>query len=138
MKICKECAKEFESLSNRELYCSHACKRLVRNRASSLTKDKQKQYREKPDAKYKRYKMSAIKRGYSFDLSQSEFLAFWKKSCHYCGNIINTIGLDRIDNSQGYSIENVVPCCTACNIMKHTLDGEQFIKKCIAIARRFT
>jgi hypothetical protein len=41
-------------------------------------------------------------------------------SCHYCGATLpkRGYGLDRIDNSRGYSIDNVVPCCFACNSIR--------------------
>lgn len=66
-------------------------------------------------------------------LSFTDFLNFTKqKNCHYCNNTINwieypTVGgkfnsnayyLDRKDNSEGYSVENCVVCCTKCNLAK--------------------
>lgn len=36
------------------------------------------------------------------------------KSCIYCGET-HRIGCDRIDNSKGYTIDNVIPCCGDCN-----------------------
>ena len=29
------------------------------------------------------------------------------------------VGLDRLDNSKGYVLDNVVPCCDKCNRLKH-------------------
>lgn len=37
--------------------------------------------------------------------------------CVYCGDTHN-IGLDRIDNSKGHTLDNVVPCCYECNIAR--------------------
>lgn len=37
--------------------------------------------------------------------------------CIYCGDNKN-IGLDRIDNSRGHEIGNVVPCCYECNVAR--------------------
>lgn len=44
------------------------------------------------------------------------------KSCHYCAEALPEAGsgLDRKDNTIGYTIENVVPCCTRCNKMKNS------------------
>lgn len=42
------------------------------------------------------------------------------KSCTYCGDT-NRIGLDRIDNNFGHSVNNVVPCCYECNIMRSNM-----------------
>ena len=40
--------------------------------------------------------------------------------CHYCAGLLNPTGsaLDRVDNGRGYEPDNVVPCCTVCNVIK--------------------
>jgi hypothetical protein len=40
--------------------------------------------------------------------------------CHYCHGPLPTTGtgLDRKDNSRGYEVDNVVPCCMRCNRLK--------------------
>jgi len=82
------------------------------------------------EAKYKDYKSGAKCRGYSFDLTTEQFLEFyWKKPCSYCGCEIETVGIDRVDNKKGYSLDNCVPCCTTCNKMKLTLTRDEFISK---------
>lgn len=40
------------------------------------------------------------------------------KSCVYCGTS-DKIGCDRIDNSVGHVINNVVPCCVSCNTTRN-------------------
>lgn len=37
-------------------------------------------------------------------------------------------GVDRLDNSLGYSVENSVPCCTACNRAKNALGLVEFTR----------
>lgn len=37
--------------------------------------------------------------------------------CIYCGDTHN-IGLDRVDNTKGHEIGNVVPCCYECNVAR--------------------
>lgn len=56
--------------------------------------------------------------------------------CTYCGNYDRTtqdgqqmVGIDRIDNSLGYTKENCQSCCKVCNIMCGRLTVEQFLKK---------
>ena len=59
-----------------------------------------------------------------FDISFDELVSLWKKGCHYChGSIINNkgVGLDRIDNSKDYIIDNVLPCCGDCNKIRNTI-----------------
>lgn len=43
-------------------------------------------------------------------------------SCSYCGGPLNPTGhgLDRVDSSQGYGLDNVVPCCRSCNTAKNS------------------
>ncbi len=38
-------------------------------------------------------------------------------ACVYCGDRWK-IGCDRIDNSRGHSMDNVVPCCKLCNVTR--------------------
>lgn len=47
-------------------------------------------------------------------------MTLWQKPCSYCGDEIETIGIDRVDSSLEYSIDNVKSCCKACNYMKRS------------------
>ena len=86
------------------------------------------------------YKRNAKTRGVSFNLSEEEFTDLTKKNCFYCGvepigcyhpkgyngpYIYN--GIDRVDNSAGYVLENCAPCCTMCNKMKVRMDVNDFL-----------
>jgi len=92
------------------------------------------------------YKKSARKRNLQFDLSDEEFKNLVTQNCCYCGSVPSSIakniskysifvysGIDRIDNSKGYSIENSVPCCKMCNEMKRALKKDEFIEHCLLI-----
>lgn len=64
--------------------------------------------------------------------------------CHYTGNALvlesnkwNTISLDRLDSSKGYTINNVVYCCSFVNLMKHTLSYDNFIESCKTIVNHY-
>jgi len=65
-----------------------------------------------------------------------------QQSCHVCGasptlregkvhmmvgTRVPINGLDRIDNSIGYTLNNVRPCCSTCNYMKHRLNENEFL-----------
>lgn len=55
-----------------------------------------------------------------------EFIMFSR--CFYCNKKYDTpIGVDRLDNSIGYTLENSVPCCLVCNRMKLNFTTKQFI-----------
>jgi len=80
--------------------------------------------------KFATYRHGAAKRGLTFELSGEEFASFWGKPCFYCASDVKTVGIDRLDNSIGYSLANTVPCCTVCNRMKLTYSKEFFISHC--------
>ena len=44
--------------------------------------------------------------------------------------------MDRVDNSAGYSVENVVPCCWECNGMRAKTSQTDFIDMCKRVAAR--
>lgn len=87
--------------------------------------------------KYRLYKACAKKRKKSFDLTLEEFSTFWQEPCHYCGSEISNIGIDRVDNGQGYSMQNIVPCCKLCNYMKNKHSVDVFVSQCKKIIKHF-
>lgn len=49
--------------------------------------------------------------------------------CIYCGKTDwKKLGCDRIDNTKGHTIDNVVCCCGKCNIERGTKPFEEFYK----------
>ncbi len=69
----------------------------------------------------------------AFELTLSEFLVLAGSDCHYCGippcqehtggnpgynGAFVHNGIDRADNSLGYTSVNSVPCCSECNYAK--------------------
>lgn len=89
------------------------------------------------------YKGSAKKRNHEFHLTIDQFKTLVSQNCHYCeapprDSIFNkraygdfkSNGIDRKFSSIGYLIENCLPCCSSCNLMKGTLDYHDFIARC--------
>lgn len=93
-----------------------------------------KRYRKYLKARYKKYELGAQKRNFSFELSIEEFDEITKMPCEYCGGYSDELdgvkfnGIDRIDSSHGYTIENSVPCCEMCNRMKMAYDLHDFLE----------
>lgn len=100
--------------------------------------------------KYADYKRKAENRNIAFELSKEEFKKFTQQKCHYCGiepkNICKSErntgdfiynGIDRINNKLGYEIENIVPCCKICNMLKKDLDYYIFIAHIKQIVTNF-
>jgi len=86
-----------------------------------------------------KFKQSALKRSIPFELTLENVKHFITQDCFYCGTSPSNIdarlvklhnfyysGIDRVDNTLGYSPENCVPCCKICNTAKSTLSQEEF------------
>jgi phage FluMu protein Com len=94
---------------------------------------------------YSSYISSANNRNLVFDLSLDLVKQTILSDCYYCGNKpSNSIklsndqfylynGIDRIDNTQGYTPENIRPCCVDCNYMKHINSEKDFLSRIIKI-----
>lgn len=88
------------------------------------------------------YKKGAKSRGHSFDLTDDEFFSMVVMPCVYCGDSMGNehkrstmfgsfiyTGLDRYDNTKGYTVENAVPCCIGCNRMKMDMSVDDFYRR---------
>jgi len=86
------------------------------------------------------YIINAKNRCLSFNLTEEQFKEITSKNCYYCtsepknitkpkgnnGNFIYS-GIDRKDNSKGYTIDNCVPCCSKCNTAKNDSTYEEYL-----------
>jgi hypothetical protein len=141
--LCKcECGIEkifsFDKLNNNKNYCGCCKKRpppkytppkKVDRRCVAVTKI------------FASIKKGALNRELSFLLTKDEVAALIFSPCHYCGNphsngctmkdkndgVYKYNGIDRVDSSRGYSIDNVVPCCKWCNYSKMSRSVDDFL-----------
>lgn len=97
---------------------------------SESRKLKKQLYRQTPKGKYETYKSNASKYRREFTLTFEQFMIFWQKQCYYCNCKIDTIGIDRLDSTKGYTLENIVPCCAEHNRMKLNFSLDEFILNC--------
>lgn len=71
-------------------------------------------------------KSSAAQRGLVFELSTEELFRLVCGECHYCG-LQGPNGVDRVDNSLGYTPTNCVSACEQCNIAKNNYMYDLFV-----------
>lgn len=85
---------------------------------------------------YDNYKFRAFKKQIEFLITKEEYENIIQKNCFLCGkqnNEYHINGIDRIDNNNGYVIDNINTCCGDCNYMKKTYEYCDLIKKFVAI-----
>jgi hypothetical protein len=81
---------------------------------------------------YSEYVERAYKKGIPFNVSSETFYKFRNQSCYLCGkekSDTNINGIDRFDNTKGYTDENIRSCCCNCNYMKKNYDYGSLINK---------
>lgn len=139
----KQCVKCLEWKSIIEFSPSSKDSLRVHSFCKICSAERNKLHRQlHPDkAAFRKYKQSAKQRNLVFDLTlEDHFIpgglyTFWQKSCYYCGEGIETVRLDRLDNTKGYILSNVVPCCRICNFMKLELTENQFMNHVLKIVK---
>lgn len=85
------------------------------------------------------YKSNCARRGLRFEVSFNDFIGFLDLPCHYCGAApgntargtsnkgrykdveLKYQGLDRKNSQRGYYVQNLVPCCQQCNLIKSNI-----------------
>jgi len=88
---------------------------------------------------FRNYISSAERRNIDFDLDFDTFISLASQNCFYCDSIPSQSykkgnyygifihnGVDRVDNSKGYTKDNCVPCCKICNMAKSTMSINEF------------
>ncbi len=106
-----------------------------RNRLDEIEKAKTYRSAHIERTRYIEIKSGAKKRHIEFNLTFEQFMIYWAKSCTYCGDKIETIGIDRVNNNRGYTQTNLVTCCYTCNWMKRHLNYTDFINHCDKILK---
>jgi hypothetical protein len=89
-------------------------------------------------------KKSAVKRQHSFALTVDDIVKCWKQQaeiCAYSGRPmtleaghLNTVSIERIDSTVGYTPENTILVCQAINRMKSNFGFEDFYNLCRDVA----
>ena len=118
---CKDCGSSFVKNSQHDI-------------CSDCTKD-HSYHNHSVAGKFRSYKHGAKRRGFEWDLTLEQFHSFWYVNCHYCGDEIQGVGIDRVNSNLGYSEDNCVPCCQICNEMKLDYPLSDWLKQVRKIAK---
>lgn len=70
---------------------------------------------------------NAKDRGLVWELTREDVTRVIVQPCTYCGYHENYVGIDRIDNTKGYTTTNITPCCHPCNWAKKDMTVDQFL-----------
>jgi ribosomal protein L34E len=131
------CGKEYEkfyTIRGAESTRCEGCQNTMRT-IDAKREDRVRSYKvenmKNTERHYKQYYMSAHKRSYAFELTLDEFSSLVGQPCYHCNYFKEgeANGIDRVDNSKGYSISNCLPCCEMCNRMKHVYHLDFFLAK---------
>ena len=84
---------------------------------------------------FNNYRNNAKGRNLEFSLTIEDVKKILELPCHYCGtepqvrgrHNVPMNGIDRVDNSVGYVLTNIVPCCKMCNMMKKGHSEKDFL-----------
>ncbi|KKM82442.1 hypothetical protein LCGC14_1319520 [marine sediment metagenome] len=95
------------------------------------------------------YKRHAKERKLDWRLTENQFNRITKENCFYCGvepaqirkpsksnGVYVYNGIDRMDNTKGYTEDNCVTCCGRCNRAKDTMPFEEFVEWIFRVAKR--
>jgi len=128
-KPCSKCklvknVEEFSKDKSQKNGLNRTCKKCQQSlrKAHQVTSKGIKQRQTYSRTLNTRYRNAIRFAKYPWMLTQLEWESLIvDQLCHYCyAPLSNSQGssLDRIDNSKGYQIGNVVPCCTPCNMTR--------------------
>lgn len=90
------------------------------------------------NARINALKHAAMRRQIDWHLTDEDAKEMLVKPCIYCKHIdleTRVNGIDRLDSSKPYILENCRPCCKNCNYMKGTYDPLTFIEWARQIAQ---
>jgi hypothetical protein len=144
IRYCPKCDKEISHL--RRNYCIGAnnikqpCKKCsnISNHPSGMIGSVRLAW-------FESFRKSAITRGYSWEITPEDVDALYNlqnQRCAFSGIIIgwsvvgweHSASIDRIDNDKGYTLDNIQLVHKKVNMMRGTLEVEEFLDLCESIA----
>ena len=150
-KICRFCKKE-KSLKEMESFVKKG-KRYFRSRCRDCMNEKRDDWHKRNPEKtranqdrqlerqrqerksgserdkyiYRDSRGADRKAGRVNNLTREFIRAEIEKGCEYCGETSLRMTLDRIDNTRGHTMDNVVPACSRCNYLRKDMPYEAWL-----------
>ena len=136
---CKLCGNNFErsssslnhSIKNSKHTCC-GCEYYKERSRESLLKEHFRRYKKGHNYRNKKKGLPDRK----FEITFEYFKELVHKPCHYCGvshsvynfhgHQLEVNGIDRIDSSVDYLLDNIVTCCSICNKAKNDLPIDEW------------
>ena len=83
-------------------------------------------------------KRKALSDKKEWTITLEEFGKLRDKPCYYCGGKLpeTSRGLDRVDNSKGYTLDNVLPCCGGCNTLRSDVLSVEETKEVVKLLKQ--
>lgn len=143
--ICPTCLMSFEGKRRDSKFCSRLCYRRnpsVATEYSRRTSEYQKSHSREFSRRFKKLKYKCSHEKIIFSLEFSSYQSLVSLGCHYCNkDLLRETGcsLDRIEPKLGYVVQNIVPCCGACNQIRNvhlTYDEMKVAMKAITEHRK--
>ena len=78
--------------------------------------------------KHKWKEVQKRKDKWEVSITKEFFMKLWDLPCTYCGG--EAYGIDRRDNTIGYTEGNSVSCCAPCNYSKNWMSEKEYIAHC--------
>jgi bacterioferritin-associated ferredoxin len=123
--ICTTCGQSFFSTRKEAKFCSRLCKRKetkTRDKYNASLRAYNKRESKSPKVRYRKILSKSIEIGFKSDLTLEDLETLWSKGCTYCGeSLLDSCGsgLDRLNPNNGYTKDNVTPCCGKCNQIRN-------------------
>lgn len=141
-EVAKEAAKDPNYIENRRKYLK-VWRAKNKERIRDYNRNKRdKTYQGTLIARYSALKAATRIKGSVTPITFDEYKNLIESPCYLCGDSVASVsisghGIDRIDSSVGYLLNNCRSCCGVCNRMKRDLPIDEFITRIKKILRNY-
>lgn len=124
-KTCKTCLREFETSISHTVFCCRLCHRrdpINKIKYVERVKIYQNAHATEPKRRHQKLFFKAKLEQREMSIQYEDYFNLIQKPCFYCSaSLLKETGssLDRLDNKEGYMLQNVVQCCGACNQIRN-------------------